>query len=112
MANEQEKQLKINVAPEVSSGVYSNMAIISHSASEFVVDFAQVAPGMEGAVVRSRVYLAPIHARRLLNALVDNVRKYEQQFGTIVEPTPREGERGGEIPFFDEVGKLGPMGEA
>lgn len=80
---EEKKNLQINIAPEVASGKYSNLAIIGHSATEFVLDFASVLPGAPQAQVQSRVILAPEHAKRLLAALQDNVMKYENQFGQI-----------------------------
>lgn len=79
----EEQKLKINIAPEVATGKYSNLAIIGHSNSEFVLDFASNLPGVPQANVVSRVILTPEHAKRLLNALADNVNKYEQQFGKI-----------------------------
>lgn len=79
-------QLQIDLSQEVSQGVYSNFAIISHSSSEFVVDFATLLPGLPKAQVRSRVLLAPEHAKRLLAALQENVLKYEQEFGKIQLP--------------------------
>lgn len=78
-----EQQMNINISPEVASGKYSNLAIIGHSATEFILDFAAVLPGAKAAQVQSRVILAPEHAKRLLAALQDNVQKYEQQFGEI-----------------------------
>ena len=72
-----EQQMSINISPEVASGKYSNLAIIGHSATDFVLDFAAVLPGGKGATVQSRVILAPEHAKRLLAALQDNIQKYE-----------------------------------
>ena len=79
------KDLKLDIAPDVAKGTYSNLAIISHSPSEIILDFAQMLPGSSNATVRSRVIMNPIHAKRLLIALADNIQKYEQYFGTIVE---------------------------
>lgn len=76
-------QLKIDLPKEMASGVYSNFAIITHGSAEFVLDFAQMAPGVDKASVRSRVVMAPEHAKRLLNALVENIRRYESTFGPI-----------------------------
>lgn len=78
-----EQQMNINISPDIAAGKYSNLAIIGHSATEFVIDFAAVLPGGKGAQVQSRVILAPEHAKRLMAALQDNVQKYEQQFGSI-----------------------------
>lgn len=80
------KDLKLDIAPDVAKGTYSNLAIISHSPSEIVLDFAQMLPGTPNAQIRSRVIMNPMHAKRLLNALDDNIQKYEQNFGTIIEP--------------------------
>lgn len=87
MANQKEQNLKLNINPEVAKGTYSNLVVVSHNPSEIVLDFAQMLPGLEGATVRERVIMSPIHAKRLLMALNDNIKKYEQQFGAIVEPT-------------------------
>lgn len=80
---ENNQQLQIELKPEVAEGIYSNLAILTHSSSEFVADFVQMMPGMQKAQVRSRIIMAPEHAKRLLMALQDNVQKYEKQFGTI-----------------------------
>ena len=73
---------------EVAEGTYSNMAIINHSPSEFVVDFIQMMPGIPKAKVRSRVILTPQHAKRLIKALSDNVNKFESQHGEIKDIDP------------------------
>ena len=75
--------LELNVAESMVGGVYSNLAMIAHGPSEFIFDFASMLPAMEKAKVCSRVIMTPEHAKRLLFALQDNVRKYEQTFGTI-----------------------------
>ncbi len=80
------KQLDIELGAEVADGIYSNMAIISHSTSEFVLDFIRMAPGVPKAKVKSRIILTPEHAKRLLLSLQDNVRKYETNFGEINIP--------------------------
>lgn len=79
-------QLNIELSEEVAEGVYSNLAIISHSPSEFVVDFIRIVPNVSKAKVKSRVILTPQHAKRLMRALQDNINKYESQFGMIEEP--------------------------
>jgi hypothetical protein len=76
-------QINIELSDEVAQGTYSNLAIISHSSSEFIVDFIRIMPGVPKASVKSRVILTPEHAVRLLAALQDNVAKYEKQFGPI-----------------------------
>ena len=86
MSQEKNKNLNLNISDEVSIGTYSNLVVITHSPSEFILDFAQAMPGREGATVRERIVMAPIHAKRLLMALNGNIQKYEEQFGTIEEP--------------------------
>ncbi len=78
--------LNIEITEEVAEGIYSNLAIISHSNAEFVVDFIRMMPNVPKAKVKSRVILTPQHAKRLLNALRDNINKFEHQFGAIDEP--------------------------
>ncbi|MCC7245130.1 MAG: DUF3467 domain-containing protein [Saprospiraceae bacterium] len=80
---QQAPAINIELSEEVAEGVYSNLAIISHSNSEFVVDFIRLMPNMPKAKVKSRIILTPQHAKRLLLALRDNVQKYEMQFGKI-----------------------------
>ena len=84
--NNQGQQLQIDLPQDVAEGVYSNFAIISHSSSEFVLDFAAIVPSAPKASVRSRVLMAPEHVKRLLGALQENVIKYEQEFGKIRIP--------------------------
>ena len=83
MENNQKNQLNIEISDEIAEGKYSNLAIITHSPNEFIVDFAQMMPGTPKAKVRSRVIMNPLNAKRLYKALADNIAKYEQQFGTI-----------------------------
>lgn len=79
----QGNQINIELPADIAHGVYANLAVISHSPTEFVLDFIQVLPGTPKAQVRSRVILAPQHAKRLLYALKDNVDKYERHHGDI-----------------------------
>ena len=79
----EKKELQIELTPEVAEGIYANLAVISHSSSEFVADFIRILPGMPKAQVKSRIVLTPEHAKRLLFALEENVVKYEKQFGKI-----------------------------
>lgn len=80
---EQENQLNIELSSEIAEGIYSNLAIISHSSSEFVIDFVRIMPGTPKANVKSRIILTPEHAKRLLFALQDNISKFEAQSGKI-----------------------------
>ncbi len=91
MAEEKQQQLNIELSEEAAQGIYSNLAIITHSPTEFVVDFIQIMPGAPKAKVRSRVLLAPQHAKRLMRALADNIAKFEQQHGTIPDVEPAQG---------------------
>lgn len=83
MENNQENQLNIELSEEIAEGIYSNLAIISHSPSEFVIDFIRMMPGTPKANVKSRIILTPEHAKRLLFALQDNIAKYEKQIDKI-----------------------------
>jgi hypothetical protein len=80
-------QLNIELTEDVAQGIYSNLAVISHSSSEFILDFIRLMPGVPKAKVQSRIILTPEHAKRLLSALQENVAKYEKQFGNIKNPT-------------------------
>ncbi|MGM9708194.1 MAG: DUF3467 domain-containing protein [Prevotella sp.] len=88
------QQFQLELKPEIASGVYSNLALISHSHSDFIVDFARILPGMPKPEVCSRVILAPEHAKRLLAALQDNIIKYEKEFGPIAIPQAPQQEAG------------------
>lgn len=79
-------QLNIELSDEVAEGIYSNLAIITHSQSEFIVDFVKMVPGIPKAKVKSRIILTPQHAKRLFRALKDNITKFESIHGTIKEP--------------------------
>lgn len=86
--NQDPNNINIELNEVVSAGVYANLALVNHSPSEFVLDFIQLMPGVQQAKVRSRVILAPLHAKRVLNALQQNIANYEQQFGEINEVEP------------------------
>lgn len=101
MSNEK-NEMQIELNQETAEGIYSNLAIISHSSSEFVIDFVRMMPGMPKAPVKSRIILTPEHAKRLMFALEDNIRKYESQFGPIRMAEPAKN-----IPPF-----MAPGGEA
>lgn len=85
--NQNQPDLNIELTDEVASGVFSNLALINHSPTEFVVDFIQIMPGVPKAKVKSRIILTPEHAKRLLTALTDNIQKFEQQFGAVKDDT-------------------------
>ncbi|MBL4710715.1 MAG: DUF3467 domain-containing protein [Flavobacteriales bacterium] len=81
----QNGKLNIELTEEVAEGTYSNLAIISHSSSEFVLDFIKVMPGLPKAKVKSRIMMTPQHAKRLMRALQENLSKFESQNGAIKE---------------------------
>ena len=82
----EDNQINIELSEDVAEGVYSNLAMIAHSNSEFVVDFIRLMPGLSKAKVKSRIILTPEHAKRLLQALADNINRYEETFGEINMP--------------------------
>ncbi len=79
----QPPHLNIELTEEMAEGIYSNLAIITHSNSEFVIDFVKVMPGIPKAKVKSRIVLTPQHAKRLLSAIADNISKFEAVHGII-----------------------------
>ena len=83
MENNNENQVNIELSEEIALGVYSNLAIITHSPTEVVSDFIQMMPGMPKGKVRSRVIMTPQNAKRFMQALIENIQKYEQTFGVI-----------------------------
>lgn len=84
-------QINIELSEDTAEGVYANLAMIAHSSSEFVIDFIRLMPGVPKAKVKSRIVITPEHAKRLLNALQDNINKYEATFGDIksVDEAPK-----------------------
>ena len=81
--NKNQNQINIELKEEIAQGIYSNLAIISHSSSEFVLDFIRIMPGIPKAEVKSRIILTPEHAKRLLLALGENMGKYEATHGSV-----------------------------
>ena len=90
-AKKNQGQISIELKEEVAQGVYSNLAVITHSSSEFVVDFVRIMPGIPKADVKSRIILTPEHAKRLMLALKDNIAKFEKIHGPIkdIENSPQ-----------------------
>ena len=82
----EQNQINIELTDEVGEGIYSNLAVITHSASEFIVDFVNMMPGVPKAKVKARIILTPHHAKRLIHALKENISKYESVHGSIKEP--------------------------
>ncbi|OQB71215.1 MAG: hypothetical protein BWX93_00327 [Bacteroidetes bacterium ADurb.Bin139] len=83
MEEKPKKQVSIELPEDVAQGCYSNLAIITHSSSEFVFDFIRMMPGIQKAKVQNRIIMTPEHAKRFFNALEDNLKKYEEHFGKI-----------------------------
>jgi len=82
----QQKKINIELSDEMAEGIYSNLAIITHSHSEFIVDFIKMMPGIPKAKVKSRIILTPQHAKRLFKALNENIAKFERLHGEIIVP--------------------------
>ena len=91
---EQKNKINIELSEEIAEGIYSNLAIITHSHAEFILDFVKMMPGIPKAKVKSRIILTPEHAKRLYKALHDNIRKFESMHGPI-----KESKDGGMPPF-------------
>lgn len=91
MEEQNNNQLNIELSEEVAEGIYSNLAIITHSNSEFVIDFIKLMPGVPKAKVKSRILLTPQHAKRLMKALKDNISKFEQAHGSIKDTDMASG---------------------
>ena len=99
--NQEQQGLQLELSPEVAQGQYANFAMINHSSSDFIIDFAALLPGLPKAKIGSRIILAPEHAKRLLMALQENISKYESLYGPIhiqsgdpVMPVPFSGMTG------------------
>ena len=99
MADNQKNEIKIELSPELASGVYTNLAVISHTGNEFFFDFITVAPNAPQAKVRSRVVMNPENAKNLFFALRENLQKYEQTYGEIERKQPiNQSNNNGGIP--------------
>jgi hypothetical protein len=85
------QQINIQLGEQEAEGIYSNLAIISHSQAEFIIDFTRVLPGVPKAKVHSRIIMTPQHAKMLLRALGDNISKFEQQQGEIKSDNKNQG---------------------
>lgn len=98
-----DNQIQIELTEDIAQGTYSNLAIISHSSSEFILDFVRIVPGTPKAKVKSRIILTPEHAKRLLSALGDNINRFEKMNGQIKI-------NNNEVPVFPPP--IGGMGQA
>lgn len=97
-----EQTINIDLPADVANGIYSNLAMITHSPSEFIVDFIRMMPGLPKAKVQSRIILTPQHAKRLLKALTENIERYESVHGRIKD------DDGTTIPYNN----MSPLAEA
>jgi hypothetical protein len=88
-----QQQLQVELGEKEAEGIYSNLAIITHSPAEFILDFTRVTPGVPRARVHARIIMTPMHFKQLLNAMKENIDRFEQQYGEI------KTERQGEHPF-------------
>ena len=77
------QQIQVQIDEKIGQGIYANLALISHSGAEFIIDFTRMLPGMPKAIVQARIILTPQHTKSLLKALEDNVKKFETHFGEI-----------------------------
>jgi hypothetical protein len=91
---QQQRRINVELGEKESEGIYSNLALISHSPSEFIIDFARVMPGVQKTKVYARVVMTPAHAKMLLSALEENIKKFEGQFGPIKIFGKEEKEKG------------------
>ncbi|MBB6001807.1 MULTISPECIES: DUF3467 domain-containing protein [Arcicella] len=101
----EENQINVELTEAMAEGEYVNLAMIAHSQSEFVIDFIKMMPGIPKARVKSRVILTPDHVYRLLNALKENIQKYEEAYGPITDDKNQDG-------FHFPTNYRGPIGEA
>jgi len=85
---EEEKKIDIALSDEIAEGVYSNLVVITHSHSEFILDFVSLMPGVPKGKVKSRIIMTPQHAKRLLGALDENIKRFESMHGQVVESDP------------------------
>lgn len=85
MQADQPNQINVEISEEMAEGTYANLAIITHSHAEFIVDFVNVMPGTPKSKVKSRIIFTPQHAKRFMKALIENITRYESANGTIKE---------------------------
>ena len=99
---QQGQQINIELGEKEAEGIYSNLAIITHSPAEFIIDFTRIVPGVPKAKVHARIITTPQHAKMLLKALKENIEKYESRFGEIPSDTPPNQHFGFVPPKKDE----------
>ncbi|MBC3784396.1 DUF3467 domain-containing protein [Spirosoma utsteinense] len=99
-----ENSIDVELSEEIAEGTYANLAMIAHSNSEFILDFIRLMPGVPKAKVKARIILTPEHAKRLLEALRENISRFEEAYGDISNPT--------DTFRFPSGGFGGPVGQA
>lgn len=104
MTNNKENKIDIALSEQVASGVYSNLQIVQHSPTEFIIDFVEVMPNVPKAQVKSRIILNPVHAKKMLNALAENIQRYEMNFGKIKDVDAQV--------LSSQYTEINPMGKA
>jgi hypothetical protein len=95
---QQDQQLNLELDEETAEGTYANLVMIAHSPEEFILDFIRMVPGVQKAKVKSRIIVTPQHARRLMNALAENIERYERAHGEIQDPGGDDGGPDGGLP--------------
>jgi len=101
------QQINIELGEAEAEGIYSNLAIISHSPAEFIIDFTRIFPGVPKAKVHSRIIMTPQHTKLFLNAMKENIQRYENQYGEIqVHADPNAGGMGFQIPVKPKEEKI------
>jgi len=101
--NQKGQQINIELGEKEAEGIYSNLAIITHSPAEFIIDFTRIVPGVQKAKVHARIITTPQHAKMLLNAIKDNIEKFEKRFGEIQIETPANQHFGFVPPVNEKV---------
>jgi len=105
--NQQQGQINIELGEKEAEGNYSNLAIISHSGAEFIIDFTRILPGIPKAKVHSRIIMTPQHCKMFLNAMKENIDRFESQYGEIkILGTPNENTFGFQVPLKSNSEKI------
>ncbi len=100
------QQINIELGEKEAEGIYSNLAIISHSPAEFIIDFTRIFPGVPKAKVHSRIIMTPQHAKLFLSAMKENIQRYENQYGEIVVQNDPNGGMGFQLPLNPKEEKI------
>jgi len=102
----QGQQINIELGEKEAEGIYSNLAIITHSPAEFIIDFTRIVPGVPKAKVHARIITTPQHAKMLMKALKDNIDKYESRFGEIKTDSSPDNQNFGFVPTIKKDEKV------